>query len=289
MRSTCPFPAGRLPDDQRKSLLDAVANAASKACFLSAFSIRFVLIFLAGQVALHAAPVYAESLAGWNGTAAFGPIVFPKYVGGIGTQVWPIPILSINYNETFYVEIERVGVYVLASDDKKIGLGLAIEPRFGFSAKDGPRLLGMAKRRDSIEGGLTFDWDFDVLAFSVASFGDLSRSSRGSSMRVSIYKPLLKDDHWDTGVLLAFDAMNSRVANYYFGVRPLETNTLRHEYQPGSLTNTSVGLSGTYKLDKLHALIFGAIVTRLPAAAAASPIVETRHATTWYLGYGWNL
>ena len=275
--------------NQRESRWGSADRATRAAYFLSAFAIRIALIFLTGQIAWHAAPAIAESPTGWNGIAAFGPVVFPKYVGGTGTQVWPIPILSVNYEETFYVEIERVGVYVLASDDKKIGFGLAIEPRFGYSAKDGPRLQGMAKRRDSIEGGPRFDWDFDVIAFSVAYFADLSRSSRGSSMRVSIYKPLLKDDHWDVGALLAVDAMNSKVANYYFGVRPSEANILRQDYQPGGLTNIAIGLSGTYKLNKQHALAFGAIATRLPATAAASPIVETRHATTWYLGYGWNL
>jgi outer membrane protein len=144
----------------------------------------------------------------------------------------------------------------------------------------------MARRRDSIEGGPTFDWDFDVIAFSVAYFGDLSRASRGRSLRASIYKPLLKDDSWDVGALLQFDAMNSRLANYYFGVRAAEANAARPEYQPGKQVNTSVGLSGTYKLDKQHALMFGAIVTRL---AVASPIVEKRNAPTFYFGYGWNL
>ena len=252
-------------------------------------AIRFALLLLATQVVLHTAPAIAEPLAGWNGTAGLGPIVFPKYVGGKSTQVWPIPILSFNYNETFYVELERVGVYVLASDDKKIGLGLAVEPRFGFSAKDGPRLQGMSKRRDSIEGGPTFDWDFDVVAFSFAYFGDLNRSSFGRSLRATVYKPLLKDDHWDVGALLQIDAMNSRLANYYFGVRPSEANALRPEYRPGKFTDTSAGLSGTYKLNQRHALMFGAIVTRLPGAVAASPIVEIRHAATWYLAYGWSL
>lgn len=236
-----------------------------------------------------AEPASAESTAGWNGTAGAGPIVFPKYVGGKSTQVWPIPLLSINYNETFYVELERVGVYVLASDDKKVGLGLAVEPRFGFSAKDGARLVGMATRRDSLEGGPTFDWDFDVIAFSVAWFTDLNRSSHGNSLRASIYKPILKNEHWDFGALLAFDRMNGKLANYYFGVRPSEATSSRPGYQSGAGTNVSIGLSGTYNLGKRHALMFGANLARLSKSAANSPITETNRATMYYIGYGWNL
>ena len=249
----------------------------------------FVLISLNASFAAIAEPAAAEAKDGWNGTAGAGPIVFPKYVGGKSTQVWPIPLLSINYAETFYVELERVGVYVLASDDKKIGLGFAVEPRFGFSAKDGARLLGMATRRDSLEGGPTFDWDFDVVAVSVAWFGDLNRSSHGNSLRASIYKPLLKNEHWDFGALLAFDRMNGKLANYYFGVRPSEATALRPGYQPGAGTSTSIGLSGTYNLDKRHALMFGANLARLARGAANSPIAETNRAAMYYIGYGWNL
>ncbi|MBI3715124.1 MAG: MipA/OmpV family protein [Betaproteobacteria bacterium] len=226
---------------------------------------------------------------GWNGTAAFGPIVFPKYTGGNGNRVWPIPLLSIDYNETFYVEIQRVGVYVLASDDKKIGLGLAAEPRFGFAKGDGARLAGMATRRDSLEGGITFDWDFDVVAFSLGYFNDLNRTSRGNSMRASIYKPLVKNQHWDFGVLLAFDRLSAKVADYYFGVPANEASAARALFHPGAGTNASLGISGTYNLDKRNSIIFGVIGTHLGAYAAASPIVETRKANMYYLGYGWRL
>ncbi len=231
----------------------------------------------------------AEKHGGWAGTAGFGPIIFPKYSGGNGNRVWPIPLLSINYDETFYVEIERIGVYVLASDDKKIGLGLAVEPRFGFSGSDGTRLTGMATRRDSLEGGLTFDWDFDVVAFSIAYFGDLNRTSRGRSVRGTIYKPVLKNDRWDAGIVLGFDRMNAKVVNYFFGVPVAESTVARPLYGTGAATNVSVGISGTFNLDKRHALMFGANLSRLGANAAMSPIIETRRATTYYVGYGWNL
>ena len=226
---------------------------------------------------------------GWNGTAGVGPIIFPKYVGGKQKQIWPIPLLSINYNDTFYVELQRVGVYLLASDDKKVGLGFAVEPRFGYSAKDGIRLNGMATRRSSLEGGPTFDWDFDVVAISVAWFSDLNRSSHGQSVRAAIYVPMLKNDDWDVGTLLSADRMNGRLANYYFGVMASEATAQRPQYRANSGTNFALGLSGTYRLDKRHVLMFGVNTTRLSREALASPIVETRHADQFYLGYGWTL
>ncbi len=250
-----------------------------------------VLAVCFGQA--HAASASSTAAAAttdkWHGTAGAGAMVFPKYVGGRGSQTWPIPLLSLDYDETFYVEIERVGVYVLASDDKKIGLGFAVEPRFGYSAKDGGKLSGMATRRDSIEGGPTFDWDFDFVAVSLAAFGDLNRSSHGYSQRATVYSPLIKNAKWDVGALLAVDHMNARLANYYFGVPLNEANAMRPAYSPGAGNNTTLGLSGTYNLDKRNALMFGASSARLARSAASSPIAETNRATTFYFGYGWRL
>ena len=70
---------------------------------------------------------------------------------------------------------------MLASEDKKIRWGFAVEPRLGFSAQDDARLQGMARRRDNLEGGLPFGWDFDVSAVSGAYFGGPSLASHGHS------------------------------------------------------------------------------------------------------------
>jgi outer membrane protein len=254
------------------------------ACNLS-LALLIVLGGVVGQSAL-AADEPAKA-GGWAGTAAIGPLAFPRYAGGRGTQVWAVPLLSINYEETFYVEIQRMGVYVLSSADKKLGLGLAVEPRFGFSAKDGPRLAGMSTRKTGLDGGLMLDWDIDVLAFSIAQFGDLNRSSRGRSQRFSVYRPLVKDDRWEFGALLAADRMDAKVANYYFGIPAAESTASRPAYRPGTTTNVSLGVSGTRRIDAHGALIFGANITRLGGEAARSPITETRRAAIYYLGYGW--
>ena len=250
------------------------------------------ITFLAMLSLIVNSPAHAEAetnATGWNGNAGLGPIVFPNYVGGKQARTWLIPLLSINYNDTFYIELQRVGVYLLASEDKKVGLGFAVEPRFGYAAADGNLLRGMATRRTSIEGGPTFDWDFDVVAISVAWFGDLNRSSRGQSARAAAYAPILKNESWDVGALLSADRMSDRVADYYFGVKAHEVTTRRSQYRVGGGTNLTLGLSGTFRFDKRHCLMFGMSATRLSREVTKSPIVETRRADQLYLGYGWTL
>ena len=236
--------------------------------------------------------VAAESDAGkvgLNGTAGVGPIFFPKYTGGKQFRALPVPIISANYSETVYVELLRAGVYLLSSEDKKMGLGLAVEPRLGFHSSDGAKLAGMATRRHSLEGGLAFDWENDIVDLSVSYFSDLTHASGGTSLRASLYKDLVKDGDWSLGALLGLDRISAKTTNYYFGVQTSEATADRPEYRPGDATNIVYGVDGTYKLDARHTLVFGFNTTRLNGSAAASPIVETRQAALYWMGYAWNL
>ena len=264
------------------------------------YRVVFVALAAAWLPRVHAAgndtaPTASEDAdkSGWNGTIGVGPMLLPKYTGGKAQQVLPLPLLSINYNETVYVEVQRVGAYIFASDDKKIGLGLAVEPRLGFRASDAPPLAGMITRRASLEGGLTFDLDFDVIAFSTAWFGDLNRTSRGQSARFSVYAPFVKNSRGEIGLVANADRMNANTTNYFFGVRTDEATATRRAFTPPAGTAMSIGVGGTYHVapgkSGWGGLIFGASVGRLPRAIAASPIVETRTTRQIYLGYGWTL
>jgi outer membrane protein len=227
--------------------------------------------------------------SGWSGTAGVGPIMFPKYSGGRDFQVWPVPLLSVQYKETFYVELIRAGVYVWSTDDKKMGLGLAAEPRLGFHASDGSRLAGMATRRHSIEAGPSFDWETSVVSLNVSYFGDITQASRGTSLRMSLYKDLIKDQRWTLGALLGAARLDAKVTNYYFGVRAAEATASRPFYQAGADTSVIFGVDGSYKIDPAHTAVFGINTTMLGSRAGASPIVETRAASMLWLGYAWNL
>ena len=225
----------------------------------------------------------------WKGYAGAGLIAFPKYTGGRSTDTLLAPLLSFEYKETFYVDLVRAGVRLWSSGDRKLALGLAAEPRFGFRAGDGPRLAAMATRRDSIEAGPSVEWETPAASFNLAWFGDIAGASRGSSLRVSAWRPLLDTPRWDVGAYVGLERVSGKVANYYFGVAAAEAIASRPLYQPGASTHWNLGLSGAWKFSKAHSLMFGLQNTRLGAAAADSPIVETRNAAIGYVGLGWNL
>lgn len=227
--------------------------------------------------------------SGWTGTLGAGPVILPKYVGGKDMQVLPLPIAYVTYNDWFYVNLYRAGAYVWASDDKKMGISLAIEPRLGFHASDGDRLAGMATRRGSLSGGPTFDWQGDLGALSLGHFSDLSNASDGGYAEFLFNRPFVHDSRWDVSGTIELSRLDSRIVNYYFGVTASEATPARPLYQPGATTNVTLWITGQYNLSKRGALMFGANITRLGGEAADSPIVERRQALLLYLGFGINL
>lgn len=240
------------------------------------------------------APTWAETLpetdnAGWTGAAGIGPIVFPRYTGGKSSQTWLIPLISADYNNLLYIEPLRAGVYAWGSEDRKLGVGLAIEPRLGFKASDGPRLTGMNKRGNSLEGGLAVDWDFGLASLSMSLFTDMTHSSGGESARLYLYREIVKNETVKLGVFGGIDWMSKRVSNYFFGVGEWEENTFRQTFHPGSAINATAGFDGHYRLSRDYSVIFGAQLSQLGHAVAESPIVESQHSFVGWLGMAWNL
>ena len=248
--------------------------------------LRVALLALGLLLPVYAAGQPAASGSGWLGTLGIGPVAFPKYVGGKELQVLPLPIAYFTYEDWFYVNLYRAGAYVWGSEDKKRGISLSVEPRLGFHGHDGPRLEGMATRRNSLSAGPTFDWQSGRTAFSLGYFTDLSRASGGGYADLFLNRTVVHDDRWDASLSVEVTRLDSKIVDYYFGVPASEATPTRPEYQPGASTNVTLWITGQYNLTKREALMFGSNLMRLGAAAADSPIVERRLVPLFYLGIG---
>jgi outer membrane protein len=221
-----------------------------------------------------------------DGYVGAGAMSYPVYDGSARKQMVALPLVLADYRDTFYVDLLRAGVRLWSSVDKKMALGVSAEPRFGYHAKDSIRLTGMATRRDSLEGGPTFEWELPSFSVSIAYYYDWSGVTGGRSLRFSAYRQLWDNTLWDVGAYLDIDYANSKTVTYYYGVRPNEATLARTVYQPGGTINYAPGFSGAYKLNETYALLFGSEANNLGAAAAGSPIVERRLGVTSYIGVG---
>ncbi len=261
--------------------------------FIVTFSATAAFALAAGllttQATIAAEPAPNGDASSWTGTAGAGPALVPRYAGGKSMQTWLIPMLSINYKETFYVEMGRVGVNLAASNDKKLALGLAVEPRWGHAASDGPLLAGTRNRKSSLEGGPTVDWESPLADFNLSYFGDISGAGRGRSLRIGASREFKLSERLQLGANLGLDRVNAKTVNYYFGVDTTEATLSRPSYAGKAGTDVTFGFDGGYALDRGHSIVFGANITRLNSSAADSPIVETRQVKWGWIGYAWTL
>lgn len=243
----------------------------------------------AAQTAPPAPAPAPEAKDDWSGYAGLGAIGYSRYSGGKSLSAVPAPLLEFEYKGIVHVDILRAGVRFWGSEDKKMALGIAAIPRFGFKSSDGSRLTGMGERNLSINLGPSFEWSTPIVDVYVAYAADVTGSSKGGETHALLYKQLADTTHWDIGVYTELERLDHRTANYYYGVRPEEATAGRAFYQPGASTNWNLGLMGAYRINKRYALMFGVQNTQLGGAAAGSPIVETRSAKFGYIGLGWRL
>jgi outer membrane protein len=251
-------------------------------------AILAIPLFAAANFAI-AGSMNAADRSDWSGTVGVGPMSFSSYTGGSGTTTQIFPLVSANYKEILYIDPLRAMLYLGGSADKKMGWGLAVEPRLGFHSSDGSRLAGMATRKHSLEGGPSFDWDTGVVAISVSYFTDLTHSSGGTSSRLYFYKEAVNNERWQLGANVGVDHMSAKVTRYFFGIEPGEVTANRPLYQPGGATNIVAGFDGRYKLSQRNSIVFGLQQTNLKGSAANSPLVETRQARVGWIGLAWNL
>lgn len=227
-----------------------------------------------------------QTTTGMDGYLGLGEMRRPDYMGAAHEHTSLAPIANFDYNDVFYIYIDRVGARFWSTANREIALGVAAEPQFGFSPQDGPRLVGMRTRRDSLQGGPAIDWQRSAFAASLAFFFDLSDTSHGQALNLSLFQQVIDRRPWDIGIYESVDYADKKVMQYYFGVTPQEATPTRPVYSPGAAANLGVGLTGAYRLSEVSALLFGVEIDKLGATAAGSPIIERSLSYTAYLGGG---
>ena len=224
-----------------------------------------------------------------TGRLGMGALMDSRYSGGADYQTFPVPLASLEFGDFAYIDYWQAGLYVLSNQDKTLGLAIVATPRLGFNSSDGKRLAGMMARKSSIETGLSLDYGSDTAGLSLGYLHDITGASEGGLVRILGFKRMEITGHFGVEAFVGLERMDSRVANYYYGVGSNETAATRPFYQPGSSTDVNAGLHFNYDFGQRSTILFGYETTRLGDSLANSPIVEKRMSNLFYIGYGWRL
>jgi outer membrane protein len=231
-------------------------------------------------------PTVPPPSGGLDGYLGIGVMSTVNYEGSAHNHLFLAPIANFDYSDIFYWYIDRVGVRLWSNVGRDVALGIAAQPRYGYKSTDGVLLTGMEDRHTTIEGGPTIEWQLPQLAVSVAYFTDLTNTTNGQSVDLTLFHQWLDQGPWDVGLYLDVAYLNKPVTRYYFGVTPGEATATRLAYNPPGSVNMSPGLTGAYRLGQHYALLFGGEANLLGDAAADSPIVQKRFGYMAYLGFG---
>ncbi len=219
-----------------------------------------------------------------------GAGVIPEFSGSEDFRPLVLPVIRASWKDKVFINALQAGVWLLDSDDKNIRFGLAVEPRFGWEAKDGTRVAGMERREFSFEAGPNLQVRTPVGVVNANWYQDISGASNGQTAQLQFIRPLTRlqgGGAFRLNGVVGAQWFEGKTNDYYFGVRPSEATALRPAYTAGSTVNLQLGVNGLYLLGR-GSLLFGAIGNWLGDAAAQSPIVETRFQPIVYAGYGIN-
>ena len=254
--------------------------------------ILYVISFVAGLTVL--SPAYANDKIDRETETAIprsknlygiGVALLPKTSGSDEFRVLVLPIINANYGDRFYINALQAGVWLLDSDDKRLRIGMATQPRFGWDAADGRLTRSMNNRDFTLDLGPAVRWQTNYGTFNAQWGFDIGGASHGQTIGLQYIKNMIRADKFKLNGSLGATWNNNKFNNYYFGVGANETSQLRPAYSAGAGTEFKLGANGSYALDKDSSVLFGAAVTRLSDQQADSPIVETRMQPFAYLGY----
>ena len=202
---------------------------------------------------------------------------------GAGTRHDFLPIYLYE-GERLYLHTHSIGL--------RFG-NVANEPRFdvflrhrfeGYPYDRVPdSLAGMAKREAGVDVGASAQvggsWG---IAFAEV-LHDVSGASRGNELRLGYRYP------WRSGNLwlrphVTLNIRDSKLNDYYYGVRPDEATVARPAYQAKGGVAPEIGLYAAYNVTERMRLLAGYTIIRWPGAVSGSPVVESR--TTRQLTFG---
>lgn len=222
----------------------------------------------------------------WRGFVGAGIIALDHPVAE--RKAFLLPLASVSYRDTFYLNIGKVGVWLIKSADRRARIGVALKARGGYDPEEIDGLAGMDERDTSAEAGVNGIWRTRPVTVSFGVYTDVSDKSNGNSALLGLSHPFRLSERWSLIPSLGAEWLSTEVVDYYYGVKPSEAISNRPAYAGQSSVNIRAALMAHYKLTPAWSLFGGASVTRLGSGITDSPISVEDNVAAVFVGGGWR-
>lgn len=190
--------------------------------------------------ALYSATVVAQKAAPQGFLYGLGIGVNQEIYRGYGSRTIPLPILGYR-GEKLSVYGPFISYKLL--EPGNISFSAKLAPRFaGFDGSDSSFFTGMAKRKDSLDGGIGVQLRQHGWLLEADTMFDLLGNSNGRESKLTVSYGYIA-----TVVMIepkfGISYSDSKLVNYYYGVRSDEATTQRMAYKAGGAVNYNAGIS----------------------------------------------
>ncbi len=188
--------------------------------------------------------------------------------------ILPSPVVFLE-SKPFYIRWSQLGVYFMGGENW--GASLIAQPRpYGYEAHNSAQLRGMAERKSSWEGGISFAAKNDYAYVQIAYLHDLLDNSNGSLVRgeLGTKQHLGKWTFVPSLLLLHF---SQSFNNYYYGVTQDEATLSRSYYKAQAGLNIALQSYIDYEFAPKWHLFSNLRIDILNDAITDSPIVNDRY------------
>jgi outer membrane protein len=202
---------------------------------------------------------------------------------GASNTFLPIPVVHVDY-DGFFFHGYQAGYSFIKQNNAKVSL--LIKPNLtNYSGSDSDALAGMEGRKISLNAGLQASYRYKLIKVSAAAVHDVTDRTNGSEVSGTLAAGLpLLDNRLLLTSLVSLSYQDSRVVNYYYGVKDSEATSGRSAYTPGGALNWTAGVAGKYAFAEHWKATLGYYLRHFGSAITDSPIVDRSYSSIGILG-----
>jgi MipA family protein len=183
-------------------------------------------------------------------------------------------------------------VFFSKTDTKYVALGGGSGPPFTVAMTSDTPFVGstpieVPDRDYAFELGVELLSDGDWGSLEAAAHRDASHRHDGYELHVS-YGYSARRQRWFIEPSVGLSYKSERLNDYYWGVRPEESNLLLPQYSADAGVNPHARLAARYQLTRNWTFVVAAQYERLNGDAARSPLVEDRAVRSGFAGFNYG-
>lgn len=201
---------------------------------------------------------------------------------GADSEVDLMPMISFRSGR-FFIDGVSAGFSLLESETFELDI-FAEYGGGGYKASDSNYLVGMKRRKSSIDAGVSASYMSDFGMFNLILKSDVSSIHDGQEVSFSYGVPLYESDGLAVMSSVGVSWQSGRLVDYYYGVSTAEARSGRPAYKADGTVNTFAGIDFSYHLWEQWEMMLSLQGQYLGEEIRNSPLVDKDYEASAMIG-----